>query len=85
VAALVETLQKALGASSGWVQDTRQRPPEKQFLTLEPSLARQVLGWRERLPDRAAIEATAAWYKALSAGADMRAVTLKAIEDYVSR
>lgn len=84
VAVLVETLQRALGVSHGWLQDTVQHPPEKRLLALDTSLARQVLGWRERLPDRAAIDATASWYKTLSSGADMRTVTLKAIGDYVS-
>jgi CDP-glucose 4,6-dehydratase len=82
VATLVETMQKALGAKSNWERDEGPHPREMRLLALDSKRARQVLGWRDLLPGRAAIGATAEWYKAFAAGADMRAHTFRAIEDY---
>ena len=41
-------------------------------LTLDSSLARNVLGWRDRLAGHAGIAWTADWYRAFKAGADAR-------------
>ena len=49
---------------------------------LDSTLAHRTLGWSNRLQNRDAIEWTAAWYEALAAKADMRAVTLAQIETY---
>lgn len=85
VAALAETMQAALGIGGGWTPDASEHPREMHLLALDSSAARQTLDWRDRLPGRAAIEATAEWYKGFAAGADMRAVTLQAIKDYESK
>ena len=82
VAALVEAMQAALGSAHGWTRDADDHPREMTLLSIDPTAARRILGWRDRLPASAAIEATAAWYKALAAGADMRAFTLRQIEDF---
>jgi CDP-glucose 4,6-dehydratase len=82
VAALVTHMQGALGAVSGWEQDTGDHPREMATLALSSAKARVALGWRDRLPGEAAIRSTASWYKAYRNGADMRAFTLRQIEDY---
>ena len=83
VAALVDAMQKALGAKQGWVPAPGQHPREMQALALDSSRARNLLGWQERLAGAAAIDATADWYLRLQRGEDMRAVTERSIEDYV--
>jgi CDP-glucose 4,6-dehydratase len=84
VADLVGEMQAALGAPNGWVLDEGPKPREMQALSLDCSQARSELGWRNRLPGRAALTATAQWYLALERNEDMRAVTMRAIEEYQS-
>jgi hypothetical protein len=50
---------------------------------LDSTLARQTLGWENRLIGTAAVRATADWYLAFSRGDDMSAYTLASIEDYL--
>ena len=83
MAALVEAMQAALGTRHGWIPDGGDHPREMSLLSIDAAAARRALGWRDLLPGEHAIAATAAWYKALAAGADMRAFTLGQIEDYV--
>jgi CDP-glucose 4,6-dehydratase len=82
VAELVESMQSALGTAYGWVIDEGPKPREMQTLALDSRLARTLLGWREALPGRKAIAATAAWYLALERHEDMRAVSRRAFEEY---
>ena len=84
VAALVDGMQRALGAKQGWVPAPGPHPKEMQALALDSSLARSLLGWQDKLAGAAAIEATADWYLRLQRGENMRAVTEAAIEDYVT-
>jgi CDP-glucose 4,6-dehydratase len=64
------------------VLDDGPHPYEARYLKLDSSRARSRLGWRPLLTLDAALEATVAWYTELSAGADMRAVTLGQIEAF---
>ena len=83
VATLAQAMQEALGAPRGWVLAEGPQPREMQALALDCTQARDILGFRDRLVGAAAIEATAAWYLAHARGEDMRAVTLRAIVDYM--
>lgn len=56
-------------------------PYEAHYLKLDSSRARMRLGWRPRWNFDEALTATAHWYKAHAAGADMRAVTLAQIKN----
>ena len=80
VAAVVETLQAALGATPGWRQDGGPQPKEAAALALATGRARTQLGWRDRLTTAQAIGQTAAWYGAFRRGNDMRAHMLDEIE-----
>jgi CDP-glucose 4,6-dehydratase len=72
-----------------WSQELRStvdegpHPHEAHYLKLDSSRARARLGWRPLLDLDAAMEATVEWYLALSAGADMRAVTVAQIETFL--
>lgn len=79
---IAEAMLKALGAAAGWVQESGDFPHEAKRLTLDTALARATLDWRDRLAGEKAISATADWYRAFAAGADMRARTLGEIESY---
>jgi CDP-glucose 4,6-dehydratase len=64
------------------VLDDGPHPHEARYLKLDSSRARSRLGWRPLLTLDAALEATVDWYRELSAGADMRAVTLGQIDAF---
>jgi CDP-glucose 4,6-dehydratase len=72
-------------APLGWVEDEEPRgyaPHEARLLKLDSSRARTRLGWRPRWALQEGLDATVAWYRALHAGEDMRAVTAAQIEAY---
>ncbi|MEA3101554.1 MAG: CDP-glucose 4,6-dehydratase [Caballeronia mineralivorans] len=83
VAALVEAMQAALGRKPQWRLAEPGAASEMQMLALDSTLARQTLGWENRLIGPAAVRATADWYLAFSRGDDMSAYTLASIEDYL--
>jgi CDP-glucose 4,6-dehydratase len=82
VCEMVERLQKSLGTRHGWRQETGTFPAEMRALRLSSTLATSTLGWRNRLNADEAVAWTMDWYKALSAGEDMRSVTLAQIESF---
>ena len=76
VAALMDNLVRAWGGDdAGWQHDEGQHPPESAILKLDSEKARTLLGWRPLFDLNRAIALTADWYRALSAGADIRTIT----------
>jgi CDP-glucose 4,6-dehydratase len=63
--------------------DDGPHPHEARYLKLDSSRARARLGWRPQVALDAALEATVEWYRELSGGADMRAVTVGQIETFL--
>ena len=56
---------------------------EAARLGLDPSLAAEVLGWRETWPLQRGVDATAEWYRrVMFEGEDARAVTLEQLADF---
>jgi CDP-glucose 4,6-dehydratase len=82
VATLAEKMLCALGQEPDF--DHRSTPSlvEMCALTVDASLARASLGWRNRLCAEAAIEWTGEWYRAIRAGKDPREVTLAQINKF---
>jgi CDP-glucose 4,6-dehydratase len=79
---LADAMFDALGAPRSWVADEAPAAHEANSLAIDSTAARAVLGWRDRLPRGSALDATAEWYRAWSAGANMRDVTLGQIRGY---
>jgi CDP-glucose 4,6-dehydratase len=79
---VAEAIFKRLGRPTEWRRDALAGAHDVERLMLDSTLAHRTLGWSNRLQNRDAIEWTAAWYEALAAKADMRAVTLAQIETY---
>lgn len=65
-----------------WSVDAGEHPHEAGFLSLDSSKARAELGWRPRWDLERGIDATAEWYAAHRAGADVRGLALRQIEAY---
>jgi CDP-glucose 4,6-dehydratase len=83
VETVVTTLAAQWGGGARWRLETAGgQPHEANYLKLDCSKAKTRLNWHPRWRLEAALAATAAWYKAWSAGADMRAFTLEQIRGY---
>jgi CDP-glucose 4,6-dehydratase len=79
---LADAMFDALGAPRSWVADEVPGAHEAKSLAIDSTAARAELGWRDRLASRSALDATAEWYRARSAGANMRDVTIGQIRGY---
>jgi CDP-glucose 4,6-dehydratase len=82
VAALADAMLAALGAPGGWDHVPVPGSLEVKELALDSTLAREKLGWRDRLPGERLVRWTAEWYRALRAGEGAREATLRQIDRY---
>lgn len=71
----------AWGAGADVIEEDRQSR-EAGFLTLDPSLARNLLGWRTHLTVDEAVARSVAWYRRCFAGEDARELCLAQIDTY---
>ena len=85
VAELMDRLVAAWGPGAGWRLDEAPHPPEAAVLKLDCTRAAALLGWRPLLDIDRAIALTAEWYRGFAAGADIRALTLRQIEEILGR
>lgn len=82
VGQLVSALVDRWG-SGRWVdRSSAGQPHEAGLLRLDISKAERVLGWRPRWDFERAVTATVDWYRAHSAGRDMRAISEQQIAEY---
>jgi CDP-glucose 4,6-dehydratase len=81
---IVERLTELWPGELAWELDPGPHPHEAHFLALDSTKAREQLGWAPAWDLDAALTHTVAWYEALGAGADMRAVTLGQIEAFAA-
>jgi CDP-glucose 4,6-dehydratase len=82
---IVERIDRLWPARLRVAADSEPRPPhthEAGRLRLDSSRARSHLGWRSRWSLDEGLEAVVDWYRALRAGADMRAVTVGQIQAF---
>jgi CDP-glucose 4,6-dehydratase len=78
---VVEQAAAAWGAGSHWqADDTEAGPHEAGWLALETAQAAQRLGLRPAWPLAEGVRRSVAWYRALAAGQDARALCLADIE-----
>ena len=69
-------------AGASWINDATSGLHEAQYLTLDSSRAREILGWQPRLNVETALEWTLRWYRECQEGADMARVTQAQIADF---
>lgn len=82
VAEVAAAVQVAMGLPAGWVQDPEPGPPEMLKLSIDPALAMQVLGWRQRLDAAATMDWIAEWYGGWRSQRDMADLTDRQIARY---
>ena len=84
VAKVADTVIDALGSNLGWIQDSGNFPKESNYLLLDSSKARSILGWEEKLDFNESINWTVAGYKAILNGTNSRKLMEQQIEHYLS-
>jgi CDP-glucose 4,6-dehydratase len=82
VGALANSIMQALGAQPKWQHVPEPGSIEMTALGLDPSLAKQALGWRTEFSSKECVAWTAAWYGAFAEGSDPRAITLEQVNRY---
>jgi CDP-glucose 4,6-dehydratase len=83
VSAVVDLLFNALGRKASWVHAPDGSAREMMHLGIDASLASTALGWRETMGTRAAIMATANWYRAWLDGRDAGMTCRAAIRNFM--
>jgi CDP-glucose 4,6-dehydratase len=82
VAQVADAMLGAAGSTQRWIKVEEPQPKEAEFLTLDPALAMNAIGWRPRLSALDALDWTAGWYRAVADGADVRRTVLEQIRRY---
>ena len=81
---IVEHLCKLIPGSA-WQCDNAPQPHEANYLKLDSSKAKALLGWQPRWNLQQALGYTVAWHSAWKSGADMCATSLSQIREYEAR
>jgi CDP-glucose 4,6-dehydratase len=81
---IVDRLAERWPDKLDWRVDPGPHPHEAGWLKLDSSRARQRLGWRPRWELGETLDAIVDWYLALRAGDDVRATTLRQIDEFAS-
>jgi len=71
------------GQGATWVSKRTEQPHESDYLTLDSSKSRSLLGWHEGLSQREAIIWAVSWYKQVSEGDLSRRVTLSQVNEFL--
>jgi CDP-glucose 4,6-dehydratase len=79
---IANELVRLWGNSASWCQDPASHPRESTLLKLDASKAKAHLGWNPVSPLGLALEWIVEWYREFQAGADLRSITVKQIEQY---
>lgn len=77
-------LQELWQGELTWRADERPNPPEATLLSLDSTAARQGLGWTPRWDLEQALARIVQWHRAQRAGADMRALSLQQIAQFLA-
>ena len=83
VKAIVDCLSKEWGGDVSSSVDASDGPHEASILKLDVSKARAQLGWKPAWTLEKTLAATVSWYRAYLSGHDMRATSLRQIEEYI--
>lgn len=67
-----------------WKLDTDRHPHEANYLYLDTTKARKILGYKPRWPLSVALEQVVTWHKGMAVGSDMAALTLQQVREFES-
>ena len=84
VAKVAELVAKQLSVEPTWNLSDSSEPHEAGLLSLDASLAKEKLGWHDRLKFNDAVTWTTDWYQKVEAKEIARDVTLMQIKDFLN-
>lgn len=84
VATVAELVASQLSVEPNWNLSEASEPHEAGLLSLDASLAKSVLGWRDKLKFTDSVNWTTSWYQKVNTNESARDVTLEQIEDFLS-
>ena len=73
------------GKDANWILEQASQPHESQFLILDSNKSQTVLGWKEKLTAKQAIEWSVEWSKRQFSGESARDLTLEQLSAFSSR
>jgi len=79
---IAEQLTQTWGEGASWALDQAIHPHEANYLKLDCSKAKGLLGWQPQWRLDQALKLIVEWHKAYRAGTDMRKMTLEQIASY---
>jgi CDP-glucose 4,6-dehydratase len=79
---IAKEMARLWGNGAGWSEDAGTHPRESQYLRLDASKARGLLGWHPVLPLSRALVWIVEWYRAFESGADLGHLTRMQIDRY---
>lgn len=80
---LVDYVCREWGDGAGWCLDSSEHPHEANYLKLDCSKAKAMLGWRPLLSIETALDWTVEWYKGFYNRADIAQITAMQIARYL--
>lgn len=81
---ILKRMQDLWSEGASWCLDKEQQPHEAYYLKLDCAKAHSDLNWYPYLNLDKTLQWTVEWYKAFYAGADIRSITEKQIEEYMN-
>ena len=85
VSYIVQELSKIWGEGAEWLTDSGSHPHEANYLKLDISKARLLLGWQPVLRLDESLKLIVGWSKHRLAGGNMREITINQIKDYQNK
>lgn len=79
---IADLVCEAWGTGAHWKMDDNTHPHEAQYLKLDISKARALLGWVPKWSARQAVENTVKWYKHYHSDSDIKKMTFEQIVQY---
>jgi CDP-glucose 4,6-dehydratase len=84
VAKVAELVAGQLSVEPNWNLSEASEPHEAGLLSLDASLAKSALGWRDKLKFTDSVNWTTSWYQKVDTNESARDVTLEQIKDFLS-
>ena len=85
VLAVLQRLRELWGPGLSWQLDAGPHPHEDNYLKLDCSKAKALLGWEPMWDLDRGLKATAEWYKAYQSHQNLRSITLEQIRSFQSQ
>ena len=84
VSSVAEAVAESMGSPLTWEHALSEEPHESDLLLLDSTKATELLGWRNKLDFQKSIDWTVEWYRSSHDTSDIRNITLKQIDQFLT-